>query len=136
MANANTTILCEKGVIPISLGEFCQHLGESYRIAGADSSVMISSIVAGGNEDVKNGSLFIPYKESDKQIMDIVARGAAVVLTDHAIEGVPCIVVGDVMQAVYHLCYANGFTKRSLYRRSSSAAVKERPRPSGWSTAY
>ena len=54
------------------------------------------------------GCLFIPYYESEQEIIEKVKQRAAAVMVEHQIPGIPCIVVQDLNEAV--CCFCSLFT--------------------------
>ena len=93
--------VCSKGLLPTSLGELCSHLGVEYTFHGADPDAVIRTVTESEMPSIGAGSLAISPKGVDSCACDAVKKGAAAVLSDHVIEGVPCVVVKDLIAAAY-----------------------------------
>jgi len=95
------SVLNKKQIFPISIINLCDLLNLNYSICNLDRSTLISSIIVSNNASVERGCLFIPYDETDQEIVKKVNEGAVAVLLDHEINNIPCVIVDDLPSALY-----------------------------------
>ena len=100
-----------KGLFPVSLGGLCGHLGAEYSFHDADPDTVIRAVTESEMPSIEAGSLVISPKGVDSYARDAVKKGAAAVLADHVIEGIPCVVVKDLTAAAYKI---NGWLYRTV----------------------
>ena len=96
-------IIYQKGLLPASLETLCTHLGTECSYHGVDPRTQILAVSASDIRPVEKGSLVISLKGMDGDSVEAVRLGAAAVLADHVIDGLPCVVVDDPMTAAWHL---------------------------------
>lgn len=99
-----STILEEKSVFPISIGNLLKQLDVEYESSSDIDGFTVSSIVGAENASVVDGCLFIPYSESDETIVKLCSNKNVVVLSDHFIDGILCIVVSDIINVLKSIC--------------------------------
>lgn len=98
------TILLNKHKLPVTVSALCSILSCEYELRRIDKDKVLSHIVVSDNDIIDKDCLFIPYDENDDQCRMMVSKGAGGVLTDHYIENVPCIIVNNIIDALYSIC--------------------------------
>ena len=96
-------IIYQKGLLPTSLEALCTHLGTECSFHGVDPQTQILAVSASDIRPAEKGSLVISLKGMDGDSVEAVRLGAAAVLADHVIDGLPCVVVEEPMTAAWHL---------------------------------
>lgn len=98
MKNYQNRVLFAKKILPISAGELCKVIGENARLYDVDQDTMITCITfLDRYEPLCEGFLIIGSLARDSYIRRRIAEGGAAALTDHIVEGTPCIVVDSLM---------------------------------------
>lgn len=100
MTTESNGILYEEGVFPLRVETLCEMIGTPCSLHGVLPTTELHAISATDNGRPEPGSLYLPYEAPDDQLRWAVSQGAAAVLTDHIVEGLPCIVVEDVLDAI------------------------------------
>ena len=97
-------VVFEKRLLPINVGNLCEIIGNGYQLENVAPDALITCIACEtGYEPLSEGFLLIE-RFSDETMVCRIKSGGTAVLTDHKIEGIPCIVVDNVISAVYNIC--------------------------------
>lgn len=100
----NNRVLFKKGLFPIKVSDFCVLFDSPFRLVNLNPNAIITclSCETGYNPLLKD-SLIIE-RSSDAIMIKRIGEGCLAVLTDHEIEGIPCIVVDDLYSVVFSIC--------------------------------
>lgn len=105
MAKIENRVLFVNKSLPIRAGDLCELIESGARLENIDPDTMISGVsFLQRYKPLQKGFLLIGSVSSDSYIRKRVGEGAAAALVNHAIDGVPCIVVNDVLSAVFDIC--------------------------------
>lgn len=99
--NTKNRVLYDKKYLPIRVGDLCALLHQNARLENVDPDTMITCFAS--------RSVYKPFRKgfllfgdsNDAFSIKQMHEGGAAVLADHAIDGVPCIVVDDI-RAAFH----------------------------------
>ncbi len=106
MNTLNNRVLFEKELFPIRAGDLCRILGEDARLENLSPDTMITCLqFIDFDKALREGFLLlVTWQTSDPSISKKVADGGAAALSNHSIEGVPAILVEDLITAAANLC--------------------------------
>lgn len=95
-------VLFEKGCLPIKASDLCNLLKCNVELVGVEPEAVITSISFGQYYAPKDeGFLQIVGADDNLVINRIENKKGVAALTDHLIEGIPCIIVDDLVTAVF-----------------------------------
>lgn len=89
---------------PITVVDLFEQIQVEYESSLVDDNFFIYSIVGAENATINDNCLFIPYSESDDKIINLCSKNDVVVLTNHYIESVNCIIVSDIITVLRKIC--------------------------------
>lgn len=104
MKKKDTTILSAKGLLPLQASKLREILNGNCELRGVDPEWSFCDVVPTNCSQVRQGSLFIPLRETNEVCADKVRRGALAVLTDRNLPGIPTILVPDLGEALGRIC--------------------------------
>ena len=134
--NTENMTLYRKKRLPTTVGQLCAVLEAPYSLHGLEPDAVIPFIAAVDIADAQPGGLYIPYSESDAEIRANAKKGVLGVLTDHYIEGIPCIVTenkDDALCRISRWLYSaialpctvvTGSTGKTTLKRMVAAVLK------------
>ena len=101
-------VLYQEKILPVRAGQLQNVLGIPCTLFDLNPETELTAVSVADAMNICPGCLFIPYYESEQEIIEKVKQGAAAVMVEHQIPGVPCIVVQDLNEAV--CCFCSLFT--------------------------